>query len=161
MDNGGENLVLERRAQSKDWQWGMQFEKTARDTPQQNSLAEVGLATVASRARALMTRANLPRTIRYRLLKDAYKTAALLDGLTAIKIDDKTATRYIHWCGKNPSFANHLRTWGEAGTVKIKTKMTPKLSDRGVQCVHWVCLGPLRRYIPNVGPENWRRARHA
>jgi hypothetical protein len=25
--------------------------------------------------------------------------------------------------------------WGEAGTVKIKTKTKPKLDDRGVQCV--------------------------
>ena len=135
MDNGGENLLLERRALSKDWQLGIQFEKTARDTPQQNSLAEVGLATVANRARALMARANLPRAIRYRLFKDAYKTAALLDGLTVIKIDDKTATRYVHWCGQNPSFAKHLHTWGEAGTVKVRTKTTPKFSDRGVQCV--------------------------
>jgi Reverse transcriptase (RNA-dependent DNA polymerase) len=135
MDNGGENLLLERRAQSKDWQLGIDFEKTARDTPQQNSLAEVGLATVASRARAMMVRANLPRPIRYRLFKDAYKTAALLDGLAVINIDGKSATRYVHWCGKNPAFAKHLRTWGEAGTVKIKTKTTPKLADRGVQCV--------------------------
>ena len=34
-----------------------------------------------------------------------------------------------------PAFAKHLRTWGEAGTVKIKTKTTPKLADRGVQCM--------------------------
>jgi hypothetical protein len=28
-----------------------------------------------------------------------------------------------------------LRTWGEAGTVKIKAMNTLKLADRGVQCV--------------------------
>jgi hypothetical protein len=30
-------------------------------------------------------------------------------------------TRYKHFCGQNPKFAQHLRTWGEAGTVKICT----------------------------------------
>ena len=37
-----------------------EFELTARDTPQQNSLAEVGFATLANRGRAMMHRANLP-----------------------------------------------------------------------------------------------------
>jgi hypothetical protein len=50
MDNGGENLKLEKHANSKDWQLGIEFEKTARDTPQQNSLADVRLATIAKRA---------------------------------------------------------------------------------------------------------------
>jgi hypothetical protein len=40
MDNGGENLKFEKRAQSNDWKLGITFEKTARDTPQQNGLAE-------------------------------------------------------------------------------------------------------------------------
>ena len=36
----------------------------------------------------------------------------------------------IQWFfGKNPNFANHLRTWGEAGTVTVKTKMTPKVGN--------------------------------
>jgi hypothetical protein len=39
------------------------------------------------------------------------------------------------WCDENPKFTAHLRTWGEAGTVKLKTKMTPKLSERGAQCM--------------------------
>jgi hypothetical protein len=28
-----------------------------------------------------------------------------------------------------------LRTWGEAGTVTVKDKFTPKVSDRGIQCM--------------------------
>ena len=30
---------------------------------------------------------------------------------------------------------NHLRTWGEVGTVKTKTATTPKLAEKGVQCM--------------------------
>jgi len=41
-------------------------------------------------------------------------------------------TRYV---GKIPSFAKHLHTWGEAGTVKFKTATTAKLADKGVQCM--------------------------
>jgi hypothetical protein len=52
MDNGGENIKLESRAKSKDWQLGVVFEKMARDTPQQNSLAEIGLTVIANKAHA-------------------------------------------------------------------------------------------------------------
>jgi hypothetical protein len=43
------------------------------------------------------------------------------------------ATKYVHFFGSNPTFVNHLRTWGEAGTIKIKDKSTPKIADRGLQ----------------------------
>ena len=45
------------------------------------------------------------------------------------------ATRYEHWTGENPAFAKFLRVWGEAGTVKVRTKRTPKIADRGVTCM--------------------------
>eukprot|EP00957_Ditylum_brightwellii_P004967 378223-Ditylum_brightwellii.AAC.1 len=32
-------------------------------------------------------------------------------------------------------FAKHLRTWGDAGTVKVKKATIPKLSNKGVQCM--------------------------
>jgi hypothetical protein len=34
-----------------------------------------------------------------------------------------------------PAWAKHLRDFGEAGTVKIRSKMQPKLDDRGVICM--------------------------
>jgi hypothetical protein len=111
------------------------FEFTARNTPQQNSLAEVSLATIANRGRSLMSAANVPELIRNRVYSEAFKTATLLDGLVPIELDGKEASRYEHWCGKVPGFAEYLRTWGEAGTVTIKDKMMPKVRDRGVQCM--------------------------
>jgi hypothetical protein len=50
MDNSGENLKLEKRGQSNNWKLGIMFEKTARDTPQQNGLAEIGITVVANKA---------------------------------------------------------------------------------------------------------------
>ena len=135
LDNAGENKTLQKRSDSVKWQLGIKYEFTARDTPQQNSLAEVGFATLANRGRAMMHYANIPIAIRPRVWTEAMRTATLLDGLVVTTIDNKVATRYEHWCGKNPEFAKHLRTWGEAGTVKIKTDTTPKLADRGVQCM--------------------------
>ena len=52
-----------------------------------------------------------------------------------IDIDGTKDTRYTHFAGKNPKFAQHLRTWGKAGTVTLKSKATPKLADRGMHCM--------------------------
>jgi hypothetical protein len=135
LDNAGENKLLQQRSQSADWKLNVNFEFTARDTPQQNHLAELGFAHLANYGRALMARANVPLNIRYKVFTKAFKTATLLDELTVIKIGNKEATRYEHWCGKNPDFSEYLRTWGEVGTVKIKANSTPKIGDRGIQCM--------------------------
>ena len=37
--------------------------------------------------------------------------------------------------GQNPRWVKHLRLFGESGTVKIVTNTSPKLSDKGVQCM--------------------------
>ena len=37
--------------------------------------------------------------------------------------------------GQNPRWAKHLKLFGEAGTVKISTSTSPKLADRGAQCM--------------------------
>ena len=135
LDNAGENKLLQTRCSSKDWKMKCEFEFTARDTPQQNSLAEVGFATLANRGRAMMHRANLPMMDRYRLAHEAFQCATHLDGLTVVEINGVRKTRYEHFVGQNPMFAKHLRTWGEAGTVKIKTSTSPKLNDKGTHCM--------------------------
>jgi hypothetical protein len=33
LDNAGENMLLEKRCKSRDWQFGINFEFTARATP--------------------------------------------------------------------------------------------------------------------------------
>ena len=134
-DNAGENKSLQARADSSDWKLGLTFEYTARDTPQQNHLAELAFATLANRGRAMMHAANIPIKLRYKVFKEAFQTATLMDGLDVINIDGKEDTRYKHRFGSNPAFADHLRIWGEAGTVKTKTATTPKVADRGVQCL--------------------------
>ena len=135
LDNAGENKKLQERAESADWKLGIVWEFTARDTPQQNSLAEVGFALIASQGRAMMAAAHVPVVVRKKVYRDAFKTATLLDALAAVEIDDIIKPRVEHWSGKIPDYAKHLRTWGEAGTVKIRSLSTTKIEDRGVTCM--------------------------
>ena len=98
-------------------------------TPQQNHLAEIGFAVIANKGHALFASVNVPLKLQYKLVNEAFKMATLLYGLVVVEINGKKATRFEHWYGKNPAFVNHLQTWGEAGTVKIKNLVTPKIAD--------------------------------
>jgi hypothetical protein len=133
LDNAGENTKLQERAESAAWKLGVQFEYSARDTPQQNRLAELGFTVLGNKGRDCMVAASVPMTIRYKLFPKAFEYTTDMDGLQVTTINGLTLTRYKYFCGKNPKFAQHLRTWGKAGTVKTKTKTTPKIADRGVQ----------------------------
>ena len=96
MDNAGENISLQKIAESADWKLGLQCEYTARDTPQQNALAEIAFTTLGGRAKAMLNQANVPAPKRHLLISKAIKAATLLDGLTLITIDGVTKTRYEH-----------------------------------------------------------------
>ena len=45
-NNAGENVALENRCKSTDWQINIEIEYKSRDTPQHKSLVEVGFATL-------------------------------------------------------------------------------------------------------------------
>ena len=60
--------------------------------------------------------------MRYKLVREAIKTVSLLDGLTVIELDGKTMTRFKHWCGQIPKFAEFLKIYGEARTVTLKSR---------------------------------------
>jgi hypothetical protein len=96
---------------------------------------ELGFATLANWGRAMMNRANILLIFCYKVFKEAFKTSKLVDGLMAISIDGKVATRYTHLFGLDSKCSDYLQTWDEAGTVKVKTKATPKIADRGIQCM--------------------------
>jgi len=83
----------------------------------------------------MMLNANIPEKLKPNAAQKAFETATKLDGLIPVKIDDVYETRVEHFEGPIPPFAERLRTWGEAGTVKIRNKTTPKLGDRGTTCM--------------------------
>ena len=80
-----------------------------------------------------MSAANVPQAVRYKLFRDCSLTMTKLDWLTVIHLDGVSKTRIEHWGNKVPQFAEHLRTWGEAGTVK--TGKDGKSGDRGIVCM--------------------------
>ena len=120
LDPSGENHKLAKRAQSVDWKelQPIDFEFTSRDTPQHNNLAELSFPYIAGKSRAMMGAAHVPAKVRGKVAPKAVECACKLDGLRVVTLNGKTATRDVHWYGKNPSWANNLRTWGEAGVVK-------------------------------------------
>ena len=48
-DNTGEKNKLEQRCISDDWEFGINFDYTERDMPQQNSEVEVGVLAISNR----------------------------------------------------------------------------------------------------------------
>mgnify|MGYP000117070222 CR=1 FL=1 len=67
--NGGENIKLEKRCNGVEWKLNATFKYTARDTPQQNSLVEVGFTTIGNRGRAMMIAANILYEMRLRSVR--------------------------------------------------------------------------------------------
>jgi hypothetical protein len=118
-----------------DWKFPIKFEFTVRDTPQQNYLAEVSLATIAGRGRAIMSAAQVPKDFMKLFWREAFQTATYLDGPVSIEVQGEFKSRIEHWDGKLPKFCQHLRKWGKAGVVKLRTVTTPKIYDRGKVCM--------------------------
>jgi hypothetical protein len=134
MENAEENKMFAARIRHSDRKLP---EWTARDTPQQNSPAGVGFATIAGRARSMLQDANIPSGLRKCLMLEAVKTATHLDGLVPVDVSVVCSRR--HSCinlGAAPPFTRALRTWGEAGTVTLKSRnFQPKEKGRGVTCI--------------------------
>ena len=82
-----------------------------------------------------MIDANVPYLTRYKIVHEAISTATKLDGLVIVSINGKKATRYEHFGLPIPKFVEFLRTWGEAGVVKTKTKTATKLTSKGSSCM--------------------------
>jgi hypothetical protein len=55
-----------------------------------------------------------------------------LDSLVVIQQGGIEKTRFeFFYNGNKPEWADKIRTWGEAGVVKLRTLLTAKLEDRG------------------------------
>ena len=118
MDNSGENK-----------KFVVTWEFTARNTPQENGIIEVALATIAGRARAMCNAAHMPNNVRVKIAHEVLKHQTALDNLSIDK--GHTKTRYERFGLKVPKWANPLliRTFGEAGVVR--RGKDGKLGDRG------------------------------
>ena len=80
-DNAGENIKLQKRADSTNWKLSLTFEFTAQELLQQNHLEELGFAMLYKKGCAMLIAANAPDELRYKLSGEAFRKATLLDGL--------------------------------------------------------------------------------
>jgi hypothetical protein len=84
----------------------------------------------------MMRAASIPENHRYRVFPDAVRTSVQLDALCLISLNRIEKTRHEHFFGNLPSYVKHLRTWGEAGKVKIRSSTDAKLKDAsGMVCL--------------------------
>jgi hypothetical protein len=95
-DNAGKNKKLVTLAQSKDWKLEAIFENTARNTPQQNSYAELAFTVIAAKTRAIMNAAQIPKGKQFKLWSEAATTVTALDNLIPVMWNGKTLTQYEH-----------------------------------------------------------------
>jgi hypothetical protein len=153
MDNGGENLKLEKQAHSNDWKLGITFEKTAQDTPQQNRLAEIGITVVANKARA-MAHANIPtrsntscsgKPTRQAL----YWTVLSLYHATTLKTQDMSIGAAV---------IRISRTVFVCGVKLALSRSRLKRHPSWMTVESSVCLWATHSYLQNVGPKDRRRA---
>ena len=119
MDNSGENKKFLERAKDSDWLLSFQAEFTARNTPQQNGLVEVKIATIAGRARAMCNGAHMNNETRHYIANEVLSHSTDLDNLIVDKLHTKT--RYERFGLSVPKWAEmgQIKTFGEAGVVKI------------------------------------------
>jgi ribosomal protein S20 len=93
VDNVSENQNLEQRLQRKDWKLCPTIDYTARATPQHNHKAEVAIATIVKKGRAMMIKSNLPEEKQYIKQHKAMETAAKLDGLIVKNLNGRIKSR--------------------------------------------------------------------
>ena len=86
-DNAGENKVLEKNTNGEHWKIKTKFKYTASSTPQPNLYAEMGYTALAGMMRAVMSKGNIRRAIRYNLFGKVVKTATKLDSLVLVDIN--------------------------------------------------------------------------
>jgi hypothetical protein len=106
------------------------MEFTAANTPQKNALVEVEFTYPASKARAAMHAAEVPRNRRLEFFPEVIMNMTKLDWSKLITINKEKKTRIEHYGLPLPNFTKYLHTWGEAGI--IKTGKDRKIRDRGV-----------------------------
>jgi hypothetical protein len=91
---------------------------------------EVEFTYLASKAKAAMHAAEVPRNSRFEFFQEVIMTMTKLDWLKLITINKVKKTRIEHYGLPLPNFTRYLRTWGEAEI--IKTGKDGKIGDHGV-----------------------------
>ena len=82
--------------------------------------------------------ANTSTKIQYKIFPKVFQVVTKLDNLMLKTIDRVTKTSYEYWNGKLLGFMKNLRIWGDAETVKVKTKTSVKLSNTTYSSITYI-----------------------
>lgn len=133
-------MALQTHCNSEMWQLSIKFECTVRDTPQQNSLAEVGIFCWVSRVQAMIHFAHGPLECWYKLFHNCYAMETMNDGLIIVNVNGKYATHFECFFGKNPKLATNLWTWRGSQNGEALSEHDPKIVQQGENVYDdWIC----------------------
>lgn len=83
----------------------------------------------------MMADVSVPYLMRYKIIQEALITATKLDDLVVTMVNGATKTRYEHFGLELLRFVKYMRTWREAGVVKVKSNTSPKLKNKVITCL--------------------------
>ena len=133
-DNAGENVDLKNKCQQSTDLNHIEFEFTARDSPQFNGKIEQKFATLLGRVRAMMNAAKLTQELRNLLWCEAAATATDIENLLIPRDGDDPARH--DFFKKDLPKAENLRQFGEMGIIKFGRDVKGKLTDRGIPVMY-------------------------
>ncbi|MGL5934164.1 MAG: hypothetical protein ACRCZI_00925 [Cetobacterium sp.] len=133
-DNAGENVDLKNKCQNSTDLTEVEFEFTARNSPQFNGKIERKFATLIGRVRAMLNAAKLTRNLRNLLWCEAAATATDIENLL-IKRNQPGPSRFEFFKKDLPK-ADSLRQFGEMAIIKLGREIQGKLSDRGIPVMY-------------------------
>ena len=126
-DNAGENHKAREELEKAGF--GVEFEFTASNTPQQNGKVERKFATLYGRVRSMLNGADVPEEMRKKLWAECATTATFLENVTVRKDQEEPPLTII--TGKQSKRIPYLRRFGEIGIVKQDDGMINKLHNKG------------------------------
>jgi transposase InsO family protein len=130
-DNAWKNKTFQATFK-EDMPSEIQFEYTAPHTPQQNGRIEQKFATLYGKMFALTTAYQLNQKLRNDLWPHA---AHLVTSLENTIVDQKGSTPHFILKGKDPNWAQNLRTFEEIGIVYTKPPIRNKFTNHGSPCM--------------------------
>ena len=140
-DNAGENKDLMNKCKASKDLHDIDFEFTARDSPQFNGKIERKFATIFERIRVNFEAAQIEKKLRNKLWAEAAITAIDVENLVVSASHEDPSYREMFQ--KDIPRGECLKQFGEMGVVRTTKKIKGKLENRGLPVMY---LGRARNH---------------
>ena len=125
-DNAGKNKTL-KNAFLKSKIKSIKFKYTSPRTPQQNGVVERSFSFLYNRMREMLNQDGFEKQYRIKFWEECANTSTFLDNIV-VRNDKSNFELFIN---KYPNHLFYLHSFGEISVIKIYTKMTSKLNNKG------------------------------